>query len=300
MKVEISHLDTEKINPASAHIDEVSTLEKVRIINAEDKLVPQAIEKELPRIAELIEHVVAGMKKGGRLFYAGAGTSGRLGVLDASECPPTYGVSYELVQGIIAGGQSALIKAKEGSEDDPDMGREDLKEKGLTENDTVVGIAASGRTPYVIGALRYANEVGAYTGALSCCRNAEISKEAKTSIEVICGPEVVSGSTRMKAGTAQKLVLNMISTVSMIEMGKVYKNYMVDVQPTNEKLVARAHRLIMQACNCSEEESSRLYAESKGSVKDAIVMYEKHLSLEEAQSLLKKADGNIRMALRLQ
>lgn len=298
MKEQLITLDTEIINPDSVNIDNASILEKITIINNEDKKVAYAVEKQLPLIAEFIDHVVERMKKGGQLFYVGAGTSGRLGVLDASECPPTYGVSYELVQGIIAGGEKALIKAKEGSEDDLNQGKIDLDKKKLTSNDTVLGIAASGRTPYVLGALQYANEIGAYTGSLSCTQNSIISKEAKTAIEVICGPEVVSGSTRMKAGTAQKMVLNMISTASMIAMGKVYKNYMVDVQPSNEKLVVRAKRLIQLACKCSKEEAENLYEKSHGSVKCAIVMYECHVSLEDSQSLLKQSDDNINNVLK--
>lgn len=297
MKESLKSLDTEGINPDSKEIDKVSILEKIKIINNEDKKVAYAVEKQLSQIADFIEHVVEGMKKGGRLFYVGAGTSGRLGVLDDSECPPTYGVSPEVVQGLMAGGEMALSGSKEETEDDPELGKRDLMEKNLTSNDTVLGIAASGRTPYVIGALQYANEIGAYTGSLSCTQNATISKEAKTAIEVICGAEVISGSTRMKAGTAQKMVLNMISTASMIAMGKVYKNYMVDVQPSNEKLVARAKRLIQLACECTEDEAVDLYEKSKGSVKCAIVMYECHVTLEEAQKLLKQSDDNINNVL---
>lgn len=290
-------LDTEGINSNSANIDEVSMLEKVTIINNEDKKVAYAVEKQLAQIAEFAEHAACSLKQGGRLFYVGAGTSGRLGILDASECPPTYGVGYEMVQGLIAGGTSAIIKATEGSEDDQNLGRQDLIDKNLTSKDCVLGIAASGRTPYVLGALQYANEAGAYTGALSCCHNAVISKGAKTSIEIICGPEVISGSTRMKAGTAQKMVLNMISTSVMIELGKVYKNYMVDVQPTNEKLVARAKSLIQLICKCSAKESERLFEQSQGSIKCAVIMHEKKVSLEEAKQLLLQSNGKIHHAL---
>lgn len=297
MKEDLKALDTEGINKNSENIDEVRILEKIRIINQEDKKVAYAVEKQLAPIAEFAEHAADSLKHGGRLFYVGAGTSGRLGILDASECPPTYGVDYEMVQGLIAGGRSAIIKAIEGSEDDQNLGRQDLIDKNLSSKDCVLGIAASGRTPYVIGALKYANETGAYTGALSCCHNAVISKAANTAIEVICGPEVISGSTRMKAGTAQKMVLNMISTSVMIELGKVYKNYMVDVQPTNEKLVARAKRLIQLTCKCSADECERLFEQSQGSVKCAIVMYEKKVSLEEAKERLLRSNNCIREAL---
>ena len=297
MKEDLRILDTEGINEDSANIDEVSMLEKLRIINEEDKKVAYAVEKQLDRIAEFAEHAADCLKAGGRMFYIGAGTSGRLGILDASECPPTYGVDFEMVQGLMAGGTHAFIKAMEGSEDDPQLGRGDLIKKELSSKDCVLGIAASGRTPYVQGALQYANEIGAYTGALSCCHDAVISGVAKTAIEVICGPEVISGSTRMKAGTAQKMVLNMISTSVMVELDKVYKNYMVDVKPTNEKLAARAKRLIALACSCSEEESERLFTESQGSVKCAIILYEKKVSLEEAKERLLRVNGSIRKAL---
>lgn len=297
MSVELKGLDTEGININSENIDSVSILDKVRIINEEDKTVAYAVEKQLPHIAKFIEETSKKLKDGGRLFYIGAGTSGRLGILDASECPPTYGVSYELVQGLIAGGKEAIIKAKEGSEDNPELGKQDLIDKQFTKKDVVLGIAASGRTPYVIGALEYANQIGAFTGALSCCHDARISKVAKCAIEVICGPEVISGSTRMKAGTAQKMVLNMISTTCMIELGKVYKNYMVDVQPTNEKLVARSKRLIGFICECSKEESEKLYEESKGNLKCAIVMHQCKVTLEEAKKLLSYNENNISKVL---
>lgn len=294
MSVELKELDTEGINLHSSKIDQVSVLEKVRIINEEDKKVAFAVEKQLEQIADFIEAASDRLKNGGRLFYVGAGTSGRLGILDASECPPTYGVSHELVQGLIAGGQEAIIKSKENSEDNPLLGKQDLINKNFTDKDVLLGIAASGRTPYVMGALEYANEIGAYTGSLSCCQNAKISSIAKCPIEIICGPEVVSGSTRMKAGTAQKMVLNMISTACMIELGKVYKNYMVDVQPTNEKLVARSKRLIGLICDCTKEEAEHLYEQSHGQLKCAIVMHECNVSYEEAEKRLQEKNGIIR------
>ena len=296
MKEDLKALDTEGINKNSENIDEVCMLEKIRIINQEDKKVAYAVEEQLTQIAEFAEYAADSLKQGGRLFYIGAGTSGRLGILDASECPPTYGVDYQMVQGLIAGGRSAIIKAIEGSEDNQNLGRQDLIDIKLSSKDCVLGIAASGRTPYVLGALQYANEIGAYTGALSCCKNAAISRVAKTAIEVICGPEVISGSTRMKAGTAQKMVLNMISTSAMIELGKVYKNYMIDVQPTNEKLVDRAKRLIQLTCKCSVDESEKLFEQSQGSVKCAIIMHEKKISLEEAKQRLLRSKDCIRQA----
>lgn len=287
----IETLDTEQINTASSQISEVSTLERLTIINNEDKRVAQAVSLCLPKIAEFVDHAAMCLKQQGRLFYIGAGTSGRLGVLDASECPPTYGVKKELVQGIIAGGTLALTDAVEGCEDDEQQAVEDLKQAGFTKNDCLLGIAASGRTPYVVAALRHAKAIGAYTGALSCCHKANISACAETAIEVITGAEVVSGSTRMKAGTAQKMVLNMISTSLMIALGKVYKNYMVDVMPTNEKLVQRAKRLIKLTCDCDDSCVEQLFEASHHSVKTAIVMHKLKLSYEEAEKRLKINDN---------
>lgn len=220
--IKLENLTTESRNSSSLNIDKVSTLDMVKIINNEDKKVALAVEKELVKIAEAIDGIVSGMQKGGRLIYIGAGTSGRLGILDASECPPTYGVSEELVQGIIAGGTEAIFRAKEGAEDSKELAIEDLKSKNITENDTIVGLAASGRTPYVIGGLEYANKIGALTVSITCNANSEVAKVSKVSIAPVVGAEVVTGSTRMKAGTAQKLVLNMLSTGTMIKLGKVY------------------------------------------------------------------------------
>ena len=226
-RLNLGKLTTESRNENTYDIDRVSTIEMVRKINNEDKKVAEAVEKELPQIAEAIDGIVERMHKGGRLIYIGAGTSGRLGILDASECPPTYGVSEELVQGVIAGGQEAIFRAKEGAEDSRELAIEDLKGRKLTENDTVVGLAASGRTPYVIDGLEYANEVGALTVAVTCNADSAVSKAAKILIAPVVGPEVVTGSTRLKSGTAQKLVLNMLSTGSMIKLGKVYGNLMI-------------------------------------------------------------------------
>ncbi|MEG0541557.1 MAG: N-acetylmuramic acid 6-phosphate etherase, partial [Angelakisella sp.] len=229
MNLDLNVLETEQRNQATLDIDTMSTIEVLHVINQEDQSVALSVSKVLPSIANLIDEAYERMKRGGRIIYIGAGTSGRLGVLDASECPPTYGVEPTVVQGIIAGGFGALLKAKEGAEDDLLLAQSDLKSLNLNENDTVIGLAASGRTPYVIGGLRYANEVGAYTAAISCVNNAKISAHARTKIEAVVGPEVITGSTRMKAGTAQKLILNMVSTSLMIKYGKVYKNLMIDV-----------------------------------------------------------------------
>lgn len=296
--LDLNALETEQSNENSKNIDRMSTEEILRVINNEDKKVALAVEEVIPEITKLVEEAHLRMRRGGRILYIGAGTSGRLGVLDASECPPTYGVPPTLVQGIIAGGLSALTRAKEGAEDNPDLGRSDLEQTGLTPDDTVIGLAASGRTPYVIGGLDYAKEIGAYTGAISCVRNAEISRHAESKIEVIVGPEVVTGSTRMKSGTAQKLVLNMISTSLMIKYGKVYQNLMVDVQPTNQKLVERAKRIICSCSGCSYEEAARYLEESEMNVKIAICMALTGLSRVQCAEVLDRSFGNIRKAVR--
>jgi N-acetylmuramic acid 6-phosphate etherase len=298
MEVNLNALDTEQINLNSQNIDRMETPDILRVINREDQTVALAVEKILPAVAELIDHIYELMLRGGRVIYIGAGTSGRLGVLDSSECPPTYGVDASLIQGIIAGGFGALIKAKEGAEDDPELARKDLIQVGLTRNDTVIGLAASGRTPYVIGGLDYANEIGAYTGAISCVHNAEISEHAEIGIEAVVGPEVVTGSTRMKAGTAQKMILNMISTSLMIKCGKVYRNLMVDVQPTNEKLVERAKRIIVSSSGCSYGEAEDFLQKSGSNVKIAICMALTGLSCMECDIILSSNNGNIAMAIR--
>lgn len=298
MEVNLNALDTEKRNEHSENIDIMDTIDILRTINEEDKKVAAAVEKVLPDVETLVEEAFRRIRAGGRLIYIGAGTSGRLGVLDASECPPTYGVPPTLVQGVIAGGFGALLKAKEGAEDDPDLARHDLAELNLNRNDTVVGLAASGRTPYVVGGLDYANEVGAYTGAVSCVHGAEISRHAKAKIEAPVGPEVVTGSTRMKSGTAQKMILNMISTALMIKYGKVYKNLMVDVQPTNRKLVERAKRIIMASSGCSYEEAAALLEKSGSNVKAAICMALTGLPRAGCEAVLAKNGGNISKAIR--
>lgn len=297
MNLNLNALDTEQVNQKSKNIDVMSTMEMLQVINSEDKEVAIAVEKVLPSVQELVDAAHERMMKGGRVIYIGAGTSGRLGVLDASECPPTFGVDSSLVQGIIAGGYGALLKAKEGAEDDLTLARRDLTEIDLNETDTVIGLAASGRTPYVIGGLDYAKEIGAYTGAISCVHDAEISDHAQSKIEVLVGPEVITGSTRMKSGTAQKLILNMISTSLMIQYGKVYKNLMVDVQPTNEKLVERAKRIIMSSSGCSYDEAAKYLAESGEDVKVAISMAITDLTRIECETILNNNLRNISKAI---
>jgi N-acetylmuramic acid 6-phosphate etherase len=294
--LKLEQLLTEQPNPASASIDSLPTESILKVMNEEDRRIADSVAKEIPRISEAVDGIVAAMDKGGRLFYIGAGTSGRLGVLDASECPPTYSVSYELVQGIIAGGDKALSKATEASEDDPALGIRDLMERGFTKDDVLVGIAASGRTPYVLGAIGKARELGALTIGISCTPSSELSAAVQIPIEPLPGPEVVAGSTRMKAGTATKLVLNMLSTASMIRLGHVYGNLMVNVQPKNEKLVDRAARIIAQAATIEYSRAAELLREA-GSVKTAIVMAKRGVSKEVAEQLLVSAKGRVRAAL---
>lgn len=296
--VNLDNLGTERRNAATFGLDQMSVGDAVRLMNAEDMQVATAVSKQLPQIQAVIEKTIASFKAGGRLIYLGAGTSGRLGVLDAAECVPTFGVSPDLVVGLIAGGMKAMTVAVEGAEDDAALGRQDLIDLHLTPNDMVIGIAASGRTPYVIGALDYAREIGASTGTISCNLNAEISKHAELPIEVDCGPEFLTGSTRLKSGTAQKLILNMISTISMIGIGKVYNNLMVDVKPTNEKLVARAKRIIVEATECSPEVAAQAFEDSGRDVKLAIVMVLTGDTAEGAKARLTKADGFVREAIK--
>lgn len=295
--LKLSHLETEQNNPNSKNIDVLSTQELLTLINSEDKTVSEVVQKEIPEISKIIDAIYEKLKKGGRLFYIGSGTSGRLGVLDAAECPPTFGVSAELVQGIIAGGNKAIISAQEGIEDKINIGKEDLLARNFSNKDFLVGIAASGRTPYVIGALDYANEIGAETGSISCVNNAVISKLVSYPIEVVTGPEVITGSTRMKAGTAQKLTLNMISTAVMIKLGKVYKNYMVDVSPSNLKLENRAINMIQSITGVGIERAQELYLQSDKHVKTAIVMELGKVSFKEANNLLKIGEGHVSKAL---
>lgn len=261
---------TEQENPATAKIDEVSTLEAVRLINDEDKKVAAAVEKVLPKIATVVDRVVELLKDGGRLFYVGTGTSGRLGVLDASEIPPTFGVDYELVQGVIAGGYDALYKATEASEDNREAGAEDLKARGVTEKDCVIGLAASGRTPYTIGALEYARKLGCFTACITCLPDSAITKAVDIAIVAVVGPEAITGSTRMKSGTAQKLILNTISTITMIRLGYVRGNRMTNVRASNEKLRDRAVRIFMAETGITDRDAAeKKLAEANYSIENA-------------------------------
>lgn len=287
----LGKLNTEQQNPNTLDIDRVSTEKMLAKINAEDSKIAGVVQEEIPSIAKLIDKAYECVKNGGRILYVGAGTSGRLGILDASECPPTYGVSDELVQGVIAGGTPAIFKAQEGAEDSKELAVNDLKERKLSNKDIVIGLAASGRTPYVIGALEFANEIGAATGSVSCVDEAQLSKIAKFPVEVVTGAEVVTGSTRMKAGTAQKMVLNMISTCVMIKMGKVYHNLMVDVQPSNEKLVIRATRMIQQILQVDDKTASELFQASGRNVKRAIVMHALNCDCAQAQEKMDEGKG---------
>lgn len=295
--MKLENLLTEQRNTASAQIDEVSTLEMLRIINDEDKKVALAVEAALPQIAIAIDAIVERMERGGRLFYTGAGTSGRLGVLDASECPPTYNVSPELVQGFIAGGDKALRKAVEGAEDSRELGASEMMAMGFTDKDVLCGIAASGRTPYVLGAVAKARALGALTLGVSCSPNSELSAAVELAIEVLPGPEVITGSTRMKAGTATKLVLNMLSTGAMVRLGYVFGNLMVNVQPTNEKLVDRATRIIADATGLSRERAATLLVESGQTVRTAIVMGKLGISKADAEQRLASTGWRVRQAL---
>ncbi|PLR85346.1 N-acetylmuramic acid 6-phosphate etherase [Bacillus canaveralius] len=293
----ISKLNTEQRNPKTMNIDLMATDEIISTINEEDSLVPIAIARELPSISKTVDMIVASFKSGGRLIYTGAGTSGRIGIIDASECPPTYGTEPEMVVGIIAGGKKAMTEAVEGAEDDHDQGRKDLEDIHLSAQDIVVGIAASGRTPYTIGALEYANQIGAATVAVVCSKDSEMEKVAKVTIAPIVGPEVVTGSTRMKAGTAQKLVLNMLTTASMIKMGKVYGNLMVDVQMTNEKLFKRAENIVKMATGADEETVKAALDEQNYNTKAAIVQILTGLEAKAAADLLEKHSGYLRKAI---
>ena len=295
--INLENLTTERRNETTFGLDEMSVAEAVRLMNQEDHKVPDAVAEQLPQIEKVIEATITAFKKGGRLIYMGAGTSGRLGVLDAAECVPTFGVEAEMVVGLIAGGEQAMTVAVEGAEDDAELGAQDLVDLKLTENDMVIGIAASGRTPYVIGGLDYARSIGAATGTISCNKGAEISKHADLPIEVDCGPEFLTGSTRLKSGTAQKLILNMVSTISMIGIGKVYNNLMVDVKPTNEKLVERSKRIIMQATEADYETAARYFTEADQNVKLAIVMILTSSSKEEAAEKLIQADGFVKRTI---
>ncbi|PYT31666.1 MAG: N-acetylmuramic acid 6-phosphate etherase [Acidobacteria bacterium] len=294
----LEHLLTEQPNPASEGIDARSTEEILRIINSEDRKVAEAVGRELPAIAQAVDAIVAAFEHGGRLFYVGAGTSGRLGVLDAAECPPTFNVPADLVQAIIAGGEPALARATETTEDDPAIGKKDLAARAITASDVLVGIAASGRTPYVLGAVNEAKRVGALTIGISCTPDSELSHEVTIPIALLVGPEVVAGSTRMKAGTATKMVLNMLTTASLIRLGYVYGNLMVNVQPKNSKLTDRARRIISQAASVSDQQAGELLHAAGNSVRTAIVMGRAHISRDEADKRLRAAGGRVTEALR--
>ena len=294
---ELEHLISEERNPNTMEIDLLPTVEVLRVINREDSSVPDAVEKVIAEIARAVDRIVDAFGKGGRLIYLGAGTSGRLGVLDAAECPPTFSVPADMVVGLIAGGAEALSKATEGAEDDAEAGVTALKDIGLTRRDVVVGIAVSGRTPYVVGGLTYAKTLGATTVALSCNRDAAIAHVADISILPVVGPEVLTGSTRLKSGTAQKLVLNMLTTASMIRSGKCYQNLMVDLKPTNMKLVARAERIVTQATGCTAEQAQEALKRTANDVKLAILIAVTGMSLSRAKAALQSAGGFLRKAI---
>ncbi|MER9072250.1 N-acetylmuramic acid 6-phosphate etherase [Mesorhizobium sp. M0904] len=294
---ELERLVSEDRNPRTIDIDLLPTIEVLRKINYEDKGVAAAVEKVIPEIAAAVDRIVSAFQKGARLVYVGAGTSGRLGVLDASECPPTFGVPEDMVVGLIAGGDDALVRSAEGAEDDLKQGVKALQDIKLTADDVVVGIAVSGRTPYVIGGLTYAKQVGATTVALSCNPRSTIAGIADIAISPVVGPEVLTGSTRLKSGTAQKLVLNMLSTASMIRIGKSYQNLMVDLNPSNKKLVARAVRIVMQTTGCAAQQARQALDQTGNDVKLAILVTITGMGVEEARKALANAGGFLRKAI---
>ncbi|CAN7567340.1 N-acetylmuramic acid 6-phosphate etherase [Devosia sp. LjRoot3] len=300
LMAELETLVSEARNPDTVEIDLMSTREVLAAMNREDNKVPQAVEKVLPEITEAVDKIVEAFRHGGRLIYIGAGTSGRLGVLDASECPPTFGVPPEMVVGLIAGGDHALRHPIEGAEDSPEEGRKDLERVKLEARDVVVGIAVSGRTPYVIGGLDYAKSVGATTVALSCNPDSTIARQAEIAISPVVGPEAVTGSTRLKSGTAQKLVLNMLTTASMIRIGKTYQNLMVDLSVSNKKLEARAIRILVEVAGCSADEAERLLVTAGNNVKLAILMALTGMDRPTAETALEKSDGFLRRAAGIQ
>jgi N-acetylmuramic acid 6-phosphate etherase len=297
MKIDLTKLLTESRNPNSKEIDTLATLEMLKVINNEDKKVAIAVQETLPQIARVVDAVTEAFQSGGRLIYCGAGTSGRLGILDASECPPTFGADPQQVIGLIAGGQKAILQAVENAEDNSEQGAGDLQAIGFNEKDVLVGIAASGRTPYVLGAMHYALSVGGKVAALSCNPHSPMSRLAEISIAPIVGPEIITGSSRMKAGTAQKLVLNMISTGAMIRNGKVFGNLMVDLETTNSKLVERQKNIVMEATGCTQEEASQALNESGSHCKTAILILLSGLDAQTAKQKLNKHNGFIRHAL---
>ena len=297
--MDLNKMMTETRNPDTMHLDEMSALEIVTAMNREDRKVPEGIEPVLPQIAAVVETVEAAFRNGGRLFYLGAGTSGRLGVLDASECPPTFGVEPGMVVGLIAGGDRALRFPIEGAEDSRELGRKDLEEHDLCARDVVVGIAASGRTPYVLGALDYARSIGCKTAAIACNKGSAVGQAADIAIEAQVGPEVLTGSTRLKAGTAQKMILNMITTGAMVRIGKAYQNLMVDVVQSNEKLETRAENIVIAATGVERSQARQTIDAAGGKVKLAITMILTGRDVEQAAQLLEEAGGRVRDALRM-
>lgn len=295
--LDLAKLSTETRNPATMDLDRMDPMEIAVAMNQEDAHAVASVSEVLPQVAQAIEWATEALQAGGRIIYMGAGTSGRLGVLDAVECPPTFGVSPDVVVGLIAGGQGAFVRAVEGAEDNAALGADDLRGLGVTARDLVVGLAASGRTPYVLGGLRYARELGCKTVAIACNRGSQIGAVAELAIEPVPGPEVVTGSTRLKAGTVQKLVLNMISTGSMVRAGKVYQNLMVDVQQTNEKLVTRAQNIVMAATECTRDEAVEALDQADGHVKTAVVMILAGLDARQAREALERAQGHVREAI---
>ena len=298
MSLNLKNMSTETRNQNTMNLDIMTPLEVVTVMNQEDAKVPAAITPALPNIAQCVTWAIQSIEAGGRIIYMGAGTSGRLGVLDAVECPPTFGVAPEVVVGLIAGGEKAFVKAVEGAEDSRELGRQDLVDINLEARDIVIGIAASGRTPYVLGGLAYAKEVGCHTVGISCNPGSAVGAAAELAIEVVPGPECLTGSTRLKSGTCQKLILNMISTATMVGCGKAYQNLMVDVMQTNEKLVVRARNIVMEATGCDQETAIDKLAQADGNAKTAITMILADCDAEEAKARLAKAKGHVREAIK--
>ena len=298
MSLNLKNMSTETRNQNTMNLDIMSPLEVVTVMNQEDAKVPAAITPALPNIAQCVTWAIESIEAGGRIIYMGAGTSGRLGVLDAVECPPTFGVAPEVVVGLIAGGEKAFVKAVEGAEDSRELGRQDLIDHNLEKRDIVIGIAASGRTPYVLGGLAYAQEIGCHTVGISCNPGSAVGAAAELAIEVVPGPECLTGSTRLKSGTCQKLILNMISTATMVGCGKAYQNLMVDVMQTNEKLVVRAQNIVMEATGCDRETAAEKIALAGGNAKTAITMILADCGVEEARERLARAKGHVREAIK--
>lgn len=298
MEINLKGLTTETRNPNTMELDKMTPLEIVTVMNREDARVPQAIQAVLPAVAQCVEWASRSISAGGRIIYMGAGTSGRLGILDAVECPPTFGVPHGTVVGLVAGGETAFTVPIEDAEDSREIGRDDLKAKNLRKEDIIIGIAASGRTPYVLGGLEYAKEMGCHTVAIVCNGGSPMARMAELAIEVFPGPECVTGSTRLKAGSCQKMILNMISTATMVQCGKVYQNLMVDVEPSNAKLVVRAQNIVMEATGCDREMAEKTLSLAEGNAKTAITMILADCSAQEARLRLEKAKGHVREAIR--